>query len=309
MKVIIPPLKSQGIKSKLVPWISALLPDVGGRWIEPFLGTGVVAFNARFENAVLGDSNPHIIEFYKAIQNQEITPGIVRAYLTEEGHNLREAEEDGYVHFRFIRDRFNENHSPLDFLFLSRSGFNGMMRFNRNGNWNIPFCKKPNRFSQSYITKIVNQVRAVAETIRPSWQFINSYFDDVISMATEDDIIYCDPPYIDRYVDYYNGWSDEDEEKLYYLLKRTPAKFILSTWHHNDYRANKMIKRFWSDFNIATKDHFYHGGGKIENRNSIVEALVFNFDSDIKSHNHDLLPKAEQLQLFNIQKEHLISTE
>ena len=45
MKVIVPPIKSQGIKTKLVPWIMELAPKVSGKWIEPFLGTGVVAFN------------------------------------------------------------------------------------------------------------------------------------------------------------------------------------------------------------------------------------------------------------------------
>ncbi len=38
-----------------------------------------------------------------------------------------------------------------------------------------------------------------------------------------------------------------------------------------------MIDKFWNKFNIVTQDHFYHGGGKIENRRTIVEALVCNF--------------------------------
>ena len=48
-KVVIPPIKSQGIKTKLVPWIMELVPETNGKWIEPFLGTGVVAFNAKFK--------------------------------------------------------------------------------------------------------------------------------------------------------------------------------------------------------------------------------------------------------------------
>ena len=49
MKVAIPPIKSQGIKSKLVPWIMQIAPKTNGRWIEPFLGTGVVAFNSGYK--------------------------------------------------------------------------------------------------------------------------------------------------------------------------------------------------------------------------------------------------------------------
>ncbi len=68
MRVITPPIKSQGIKTKLVPWIRALVPDVSGRWIEPFIGTGVVALNSGFRRAILSDINPHVIRFYQAVQ-------------------------------------------------------------------------------------------------------------------------------------------------------------------------------------------------------------------------------------------------
>ena len=43
-----------------------------------------------------------------------------------------------------------------------------------------------------------------------------------------------------------------------------------------------MMERFWNEFNVATQEHFYHGGGHIENRHPMVEALVYNFDLDIQ---------------------------
>jgi len=298
MRVVVPPIKSQGIKTKLVPWIQAIVPDVTGRWIEPFLGTGVVAFNSGFKRALLGDTNPHLIRFYQQVQRGIIGPSRVRRYLEHEGQSLCAAGNDGYDYFTKVKNRFNESQDPLDFLFLSRAGFNGMMRFNKKGYWNIPFCKKPERFSKSYITKIVNQVHDVACLIQPEWEFWTAPFEEIILEATENDIIYCDPPYAGRYVDYYNGWTDEDEERLFRLLSSTPAKFILSTWHHNDYRENEMVARYWNHFNIVTRDHFYHSGAKIENRRSIVEALVFNFEANIESHNHGVQPRPEQLMLF-----------
>jgi DNA adenine methylase len=299
MKVITPPIKSQGIKTKLVPWISEILPSKKGKWVEPFLGTGVVAFNMGFKSALLNDTNPHIIRLYQEIQNGAITPQLVKSYLEKEGEALKNARESGYEHFRFIKARFNKQPNSLDFIFLSRAGFNGMMRFNKKGEWNIPFCKKPERFAQAYITKIVNQITKVSHIIKPEWKFTNRQFSEIIPFADKGDIIYCDPPYYGRYVDYYNGWTESDEALLFNQLKETSAKFILSTWHHNDYRENEMISRFWNKFNIITKDHFYHSGGKIENRRSIVEALVCNFDLDeeIAEHNHGIKKKQKQKQL------------
>lgn len=302
MKVIVPPIKSQGIKTKLVPWIMEVAPSISGKWIEPFLGTGVVAFNSGFRYAILNDTNPHIINFYKKVQQKEISSPLMRQYLEHEGELLSKAGDSGYDHYRFVRSRFNKEFSPFDFIFLSRAGFNGMMRFGKKGNWNIPFCKKPERFAQAYITKICNQVTAVSQIIKPEpdWIFYNKSFFEIIPLATQNDIIYCDPPYYGRYVDYFNGWTEKDEELLFNLLSETKAKFILSTWHHNDYRENEMIKKYWSKFNILTQDHFYHSGGKVENRKTIVEALVCNFDiNNIKQHNHGIKdrPKSKQLEL------------
>ena len=135
----------------------------------------------------------------------------------------------------------------------------------------------------------------ISQIIRKGdWQFRNDDFRKTIAAAKEGDIIYCDPPYFGRYVDYYNGWTEQDEHELFEALSRTRAKFILSTWHHNDFRPNEMVERYWSRFNITTRNHFYHGGGHIENRHAVVEALVFNFDI----HEKIEAEPVRQLELF-----------
>ena len=282
MKIFVPPIKSQGIKTKLVPWIKDVIPkNINGTWIEPFMGTGVVAFNIKPNKAILCDTNPHLINFYNEIKNNIINPNIVRHYLEEEGNKLLTIEDYYYE----VRNRFNENHNPLDFLFINRAGFNGMIRFNKKGGHNVPFCKKPNRFAKSYVTKIVNQVDNIQKIIMSGdYSFLNQDFQRTIEVAGKEDIIYCDPPYIDRYVDYYNGWNENDENSLNRLLSNFNGKFILSTWHSNKYRDNEYLKTIWKKFNLLTKEHFYHLGGSQSNRNSMLEALILNHevDSNIK---------------------------
>lgn len=278
IKVGVPPIKSQGIKTKLVPWINSIIPsDFDGAWIEPFMGTGAVAFNVAPKRAILSDSNPHLINFYSGIASGEITPEVVKEYLIREGELLLSKGED---HYYFVRERFNSGHSPLDFLFLNRAGFNGMIRFNRKSGFNIPFCRKPQRFAQAYITKIINQVDWVSKIIKAKqFSFKCQDFNKTIAEASPSDIIYCDPPYIGRHVDYYNGWDDAHERELFNKLSDFQGKFILSTWHHNDYRKNDYIQSLWSSHNVLTREHFYHVGGKEKNRNPIVEALITNFNT------------------------------
>lgn len=278
MKVITPPIKSQGIKTKLVPAVMSLVSDYSGRWIEPFLGTGVVAFNSNAKKALLSDINPHLINFYKRLQSKEITPLDIQSFLYSEGEKLKNADENGASYYKEVRARFNTNFDSLDFLFLSRAGFNGMIRFNKNGNWNIPFCKKPERFARAYVTKIVHQAENCLHKMTLNWQFENKDFRDIILQADENDFIYCDPPYAGRYVDYYSGWTEKDENDLFELLKNTKAKFILSSWHHNDFRYNENIKKYEKAFNVLTQKHFYFAGAKEKNRNSVVEALVLNYE-------------------------------
>ncbi len=297
MKIYVPPIKSQGIKTKLVPWISSIVPhDFDGRWIEPFMGTGVVAFNLAPKHALLCDTNPHLINFYQEIANGVITPELVKKYLEKEGGELL---DKGESHYYEIRERFNKEHNPLDFLFLNRAGFNGMIRFNRKGAFNIPFCRKPQRFAQAYITKITNQVSYVSRLLRAkNFVFKCQSFEITISEGGTEDIIYCDPPYIDRHADYFNSWDEEHEKALFHALSNTQSKFILSTWHHNEYRENEYIKSLWCKFNILTREHFYHVGASENNRNPMIEAIVTNYDTS----QYEIQEEEKQEQLMLLEK-------
>ena len=196
--------------------------------------------------------------------------------MTEEGKKLLASEGEYYYE---VRKRFNETGSSLDFLFLSRSCFNGMMRFNRKGGYNVPFCKKPNRFAQALVTKITNQVKNVAQIIElGDFTFKHQDFKTTLSEINESDLVYSDPPYIGRHVDYFDSWSEEEEILLNEGVKNSNAKYILSTWLSNKYRTNEYIFSIWGDSYIATKEHFYHVGAKESNRNSVNEALVSNVD-------------------------------
>ncbi|MFZ5903091.1 MAG: DNA adenine methylase [Chloroflexota bacterium] len=293
MTVKVPPLKCQGIKTKLVEWIkehAALEPD--GTWVEPFMGSGVVGFNVRPKRAVFADVNPHIVNFYNAIKQGKITAGIAKESLEEEGAALQKMGEE---HYYEVRTRFNKSHEPLDLLFLNRACFNGIMRFNKKGEFNVPFGHKPERFAKAYITKIANQIKYVTQALSQyDWQFACADFRKTILSASQNDFVYCDPPYMGRHVDYYNSWSEKEEQELYDLLAATPAKFILSTWHSNRYRTNPAIEKYVYRFTILTREHFYHVGASEKNRNPMLEAIVLNYNPMPQVE----LPLEKQLALF-----------
>ena len=293
MTVKVPPLKCQGIKTKLVEWIKdhAILEE-SGTWIEPFMGSGVVGFNVRPARAVFADVNPHIVNFYNAIKNRKITAGTAREFLEKEGALLQKKGED---HYYAVRERFNKDGNSFDMLFLNRACFNGVMRFNKKGGFNVPFGHKPERFAKAYITKIANQIKYVADALSQyDWMFICQDFKTTISSASWNDFVYCDPPYIGRHVDYFNSWSEQSEQDLYDALSAVPGKFILSTWHSNQYRTNPAIDKYASRFTILTREHFYHVGASEKNRNPMLEAIVLNYNPLPQIE----LPLEKQMALF-----------
>ena len=276
-KIHVPPIKIQGIKTKLVPLIKDnIIMDKEMLWVEPFMGSGVVGFNIRPQQAIFADTNPHIINFYNNIKQKNIDSYIVRNFLESEGDKLEKGDDEYYYE---VIERFNKNHSSLDFLFLNRSCFNGMIRFNKNYKFNVPYGHKPQRFSKAYITKIVNQVKYVEQMLCISdWNFICQSFDNTInSIQEERAFIYCDPPYIGRNVDYYDSWSEDEETKLKKMLISNNNYFMLSTWDHNKYRKNEYVDTLWGFCKKINKEHFYYVGANENNRNSIVEALLINY--------------------------------
>ena len=271
----VPPLKIQGIKTKLVPFIADSIKwDGNGTYFEPFMGSGVVGFNLEPKHAIFSDTNPYIIQFYNDIKSKFITPEIVRTYLENEALKLSSTPADKFSYYYEVRDRFNVNHNSLDFLFLQRSNFNGMMRFNSKGEYNVPFGRKPDRFQKALITKIVNQVAWTQSVIEKNdWQFICMPFTEAFPLMDEDDFAYLDPPYIHRYDGYYDSWNEDYANLLAELTQATKAGYAFSMWYKNKYRKNSHLEK-WDNGKLLTTEHFYHLGARESNRNKMIEALV-----------------------------------
>ena len=279
-KTFVPPVKCQGIKTKLVPFILDSIEWSGdGRWVEPFLGSGVVLFNAAPDRALASDVNPHIIALYRGIFTHEITASTVREHLEREGEKLRQtgpgADESYYYE---VRRRFNETGDPLDFLFLNRSCFNGMIRFNQKGGFNVPFCRKPNRFRKAYVTRITNQVQHLADIMDgKDWRFQCCDWRKTLAECESDDFVYLDPPYIGRHTGYFNTeWEDKEARELARRARQLPCAMALSMWKQNKHRKNEHIDEDWSWATERTREHFYHLGSTEELRNSMTEALLLN---------------------------------
>ena len=209
-----PPLKWAGGKRWLVPQVAPLWKQFAGRrYVEPFCGGLAVALGLRPDHALLNDSNPHLINFYRQIQR-----GLK---LTIE---MRNDEKLFYAQ----RDRFNQliaaggtatAEAAQLFYYLNRTCFNGLCRFNRSGEYNVPFGK--------YQTiNYASDFFAYRERLR-GWTFSTMDLEELETSPA--DFIYADPPYDVEFTSYSaGGFNWDDQMRTASFLANHPGPVVIS---------------------------------------------------------------------------------
>ena len=209
-----PPLKWAGGKRWLVPHVAPLWKQFAARrYVEPFCGGLAVALGLRPDRALLNDSNPHLINFYCQLQ------GGLKLDL-----EMRNDEKLFYAQ----RDRFNQliaaggtetAEAAQLFYYLNRTCFNGLCRFNRNGEYNVPFGK--------YQT--INYAADFFEyrEVLGGWTFTQG---DLEALAIDaEDFVYADPPYDVEFTTYSAGGFDwEDQQRTAEFLARQRGPVVIS---------------------------------------------------------------------------------
>ncbi|MFL9900027.1 Dam family site-specific DNA-(adenine-N6)-methyltransferase [Paraburkholderia fungorum] len=184
-----PAFPQVGGKSRLLPHIIPALPS-GRRLIEPFVGGGAVFLNTDgFEEYLLGDSNRHLMELYRTVAErpQEFID-LALSFFDDEYRN--------HERYLDVRRAFNSECDVLtrstQFLYLNRFGFNGLCRYNRSGQFNVPY---------GHLERVpgfpTEQILAFADKAQRA-TFFHGDFADIMRLAEPGDVVYCDPPYLDR---------------------------------------------------------------------------------------------------------------
>jgi DNA adenine methylase len=186
-----PILKWAGGKSRLVGPITAHLPGEIRTYFEPFLGSGAVFFalasERRFEKAVLADLNSDLVDVYRGVRKDvSAVIKLLRAY-------RRRHDEEAYY---LTRERDPRTLDLIEraarLIYLNKTGYNGLYRVNRAGQFNVPFGRYDN-------PAICDEPRlhAAAEALRRRGVSIAvADFEAVCESAAAGDAVYFDPPYV-----------------------------------------------------------------------------------------------------------------
>ena len=188
-----PPLKWAGGKRWQVPHLRELWePHRQRRLVEPFCGGMAVTLALMPQTALLNDVSPHVINVYRWLKRG----------LTITLPMKNEAET-----YYAYRGRFNallqsgggeSAEAAALFLYLNRTGYNGLCRFNKRGGFNVPF----GRYKKLRYRTDFSEHQAVFER----FDFSNADFADL--RLDPDDFVYADPPYDVEFTQYSTGGFD-----------------------------------------------------------------------------------------------------
>jgi DNA adenine methylase len=186
-----PILKWAGGKTRLVPLILARLPSRIGTYVEPFVGGGAVFFalaaERRFKRALLADKNRELIDVYKGVKAD--VDGVITLLLD---YTRRHSENTYYETRDLDPKELDLAERAARLIYLNRTGYNGLYRVNRAGQFNVPFGRYDN-------PKICNEprLRAAAEALRTRGVSIKvADFERSCERTERGDAVYFDPPYV-----------------------------------------------------------------------------------------------------------------
>lgn len=202
-----PVLKWAGGKRQLLAEICERLPRRIHTYYEPFLGGGAVLFELahqkRFEKAVVSDQNPELVETYQVIQRD------VESLITILS-KMPHSEED-YYRIRATAPRLPSRRAAR-MIYLNRTGYNGLYRVNRSGQFNVPF----GRYASPRICD-PERLRAVSSVLQ-GVEIRHGDFESTVARARSRDAVYLDPPYVPlsetaRFAEYYSTPFGETEHR------------------------------------------------------------------------------------------------
>lgn len=270
-----PVLKYRGGKSREIPCFLKYIPKDFGRYIEPFFGGGAVFFYLEPDNAIINDANTRLITFYQQLRDDYPTMRIQldelqnlyernqAEYKTLKNQNpntrVPNANEDLYYHMRTL---FNHpDDSFLDgvlYFFINKTAYSGMIRYNSNGEYNVPFGRYPN-FNTKLVTPQHSQLLQNA-------QIFNVDYSQIFEMVENDDFIFLDPPYDCVFNDYgnidmMNGFDETEHRRLAADFRNLPCRTLMiigKTPLTEELYGNYIFDEYYKNYSVNIRNRFHN---------------------------------------------------
>lgn len=275
-KYIKSPLNYVGGKYKLLNEIIPLFPDNINTFVDLFGGGFNVGINVSAENIIYNDSQKQVVGLLRYLQMNDIKDLLNKIDKYIEEYNLTKENKEGYL---ALRNDYNTGvKDPIKFYTLLCYAFNNQIRFNKNGEYNMPFGKNRSSFNPTLRQKFIDFHAAIQSK---NVSFLNMSFKNFnTDKLSKDDLVYCDPPYYNSVATYNEngGWTEEDEKDLLNMLTVLDYNGIKFALSNNLKYENPILDEWKNGYNI----HYLNGDYSNCNYQKIdkskdIEVLITNY--------------------------------
>ena len=258
-KPLKPIIKWSGGKKDELKYILPHIPKDYTNYLEPFVGGGALFFHLNPKSAVINDVHKELIDFYQSIKNGK---------KNEIYDFMKKHPNDEETYYK-VRDY--DNTDILDnakrFYYLRKTCFRGMLRYNSQGKFNIPY----GRYKTYNFEEIKNNNY---EELLKRTNIYNTSFEDIFNQYDdEENFMFLDPPYDSEFTDYgYCSFGKEEHEKLAECFKNTSIKCLMVIG------KTPFIEKLYKDYIIFEyekkyrfKLHSGRVGDEINNKHLIIK--------------------------------------
>ena len=270
--ILEPFIKWSGSKRLVAPELSRYIV-AQKRYIEPFIGGGSMLPFRQISNAIASDIIPELVNLWNQIKSN---PEKVAEEYKIRWDRLQNEGHDVYYE---VRDKFNKTKNEFDFLFLTRTCVNGLIRYNSNGEFNNSMHKNRPGINPKSFKEIILKWSYFIKDV----EFQNCDYRETLTDADKNDFIFLDPPYggtKDRYMktefnlqDFYN-----ELERLNFV----GAKWILTfdgTAGNREYDFQLPNELYKHKTEIKTGNSPFTKSMKTS-IDAVCESVYFNFKSN-----------------------------
>jgi DNA adenine methylase len=268
-----PVLKWVGGKRQVLPELLKHIPAKFVAYHEPFVGGGALFFELyrldrlKAPYTYIADVNPELINLYTVIQDEFAQFLFALGELAT--HHVNEV--DFYKLRKEYAEYDNVGRAAL-FIYFNRTGFNGIMRQNRSGNWNMPWGRHTN---PTVLNKPV--LHAAREALLRTAVVTCEDFTSAMNRASPGDLVYCDPPYIPvsktaDFVDYSkDGFNLSDHKRLAEKAKELVSNGVHVILSNSD---TPQARELYKDFTLYEVQASRSINCKVEKRGPVGELIV-----------------------------------
>ena len=277
------PLNYTGGKYKILESVVQAFPKDNKTFVDVFAGGFNVGINVSAERIICNDQITYLIGLFQLFQKTEINELLKQIRGIIDKYQLTQQNKEGYY---ALREDYNKSRDIIKLFVLTCYAFNHQIRFNNSHEFNSPFGRNRSSFNSNIEKNLTQFCQALQEK---NIEFSNVDFMELdYSFLGENDLVYCDPPYLISTGNYNDGnrgfkdWKEKEEQELLGLLDKLNSKgirFALSNVLFHKGMSNELLIEWSKKYNIHYIDKTYSNCNyQFKERNAVtVEVLVTNY--------------------------------